>query len=97
MKLLPRYAASNIRPNSVARAPRLFIDRPLHEGYEVAVTAAQRHHLEVVLRHPPNDPVRVFNGRDGEFVAVIWVPAVTLSSCVSMHAFDCSYLTRTYG
>ena len=52
-------------------APRLFIDGPLHEGASILATQAQAHHLANVLRQAPGDPIRVFNGTDGEYAATI--------------------------
>jgi 16S rRNA (uracil1498-N3)-methyltransferase len=51
--------------------PRLFLDVPMIEGAEIPGTAAQAHYLGTVMRRVAGDPVRTFNGRDGEFVAVI--------------------------
>jgi 16S rRNA (uracil1498-N3)-methyltransferase len=52
-------------------APRLFIDVPLGCGIDVAVAPSQAHYLGTVMRRRPGDVVRVFNGRDGEWVADI--------------------------
>ena len=49
--------------------PRLYIDAPLAEGDGVALTAEQAHYLKNVLRRTPGAPLRLFNGRDGEFAA----------------------------
>jgi 16S rRNA (uracil1498-N3)-methyltransferase len=46
---------------------RLFVLAPLSEGGTVAATAAQAHHLAIVMRCRPGDQVRLFNGRDGEW------------------------------
>ncbi|MBD0272404.1 MAG: 16S rRNA (uracil(1498)-N(3))-methyltransferase [Acetobacteraceae bacterium] len=51
--------------------PRLFLDEALEEGREVAATPAQAHYLGGVLRRTANDPVLLFNGRDGEWRARI--------------------------
>ena len=50
-----------------AQPVRLFVKAPLHEGAELVATPAQAHRLGVVMRRAPGDPVRVFNGRDGEW------------------------------
>ena len=50
---------------------RLFVDAPLHAGAAVDATPAQAHHLGPVMRRGPGDPVRLFNGRDGEWAARI--------------------------
>lgn len=52
-------------------AMRLFVDAPLHAGAAVDATPAQAHHLGPVMRRGPGDPVRLFNGRDGEWAARI--------------------------
>jgi len=52
-------------------APRLFVTDTLSEGGAVAGSAAQAHHLARVLRREAGDPVRLFNGRDGEYAARI--------------------------
>jgi 16S rRNA (uracil1498-N3)-methyltransferase len=50
---------------------RLYIDAPLAAGMTVDATAAQAHHLATVMRRAAGDPLRLFNGRDGEFGARI--------------------------
>lgn len=52
-------------------APRLFVPDALAEGGEVPLSAAQAHYLRDVLRMNPGDPVRLFNGRDGAWLAAI--------------------------
>ncbi len=51
------------------RSPRLYIDQPLGEGAEVALSRAQAHYLATVMRLKPGDDLRLFNGRDGEWLA----------------------------
>ncbi len=51
--------------------PRLFLDAPLEAGREIPASPAQAHHLGGVLRRAAGDPVRLFNGRDGEWEARI--------------------------
>ena len=51
--------------------PRLFVDVPLAEGAEVALDRARLHYLGHVLRRRAGEPVLVFNGRDGEWRAVL--------------------------
>lgn len=50
---------------------RLFVEFSLSEGAEIAATAAQAHYLGNVMRCTPGEPVRLFNGRDGEWRAEI--------------------------
>ena len=62
-------------------APRLFIDSPLRESGEFAVSREQANYLVNVLRLAANDVILVFNGRDGEWSARLARPsskAVTL-------------------
>jgi 16S rRNA (uracil1498-N3)-methyltransferase len=53
------------------RSPRLFVDAPLEAGGTVALERAQAHYLSHVLRLTPGDSVLVFNGRDGEWSAIL--------------------------
>jgi 16S rRNA (uracil1498-N3)-methyltransferase len=53
------------------RIPRLFHEGPLAAGGEVALAAAQAHYLRNVMRLAEGDAVRLFNGRDGEWLCVI--------------------------
>ena len=46
---------------------RLFVETPLAAGAAIAVTADQAHYLGTVMRRGADDPVRLFNGRDGEW------------------------------
>lgn len=50
---------------------RLFVDAGLAAGHEVVLPADQAHYLRNVLRLASGDMVALFNGRDGEFRAVI--------------------------
>lgn len=54
----------------MAGPPRLFVEAAaLMPGGSVGLTGGQAHHLRNVLRRRPGDPVLVFNGRDGEWLA----------------------------
>ena len=50
---------------------RLFVDFPLAEGESVALEADQAHYLVNVMRLGTGSAVALFNGRDGEWAAVI--------------------------
>jgi len=50
---------------------RLYVPAPLHEGAEPRATAAQAHYLGAVMRRAAGEPVRLFNGVDGEWTAII--------------------------
>jgi len=51
--------------------PRLFVDDRLAGGAEIAGRPGQAHYLAHVLRRGPGDPVHLFNGADGEWLARI--------------------------
>lgn len=51
--------------------PRLHVDETLAEDREVALSRQQTHYLVDVLRLAEGDAVRVFNGRDGEWLALL--------------------------
>ncbi|MCJ2086852.1 16S rRNA (uracil(1498)-N(3))-methyltransferase [Methylobacterium sp. E-005] len=50
-------------------APRLYVAADLAEGTRLPLDRAQANYLLNVLRRGPDDPVLVFNGRDGEWRA----------------------------
>ncbi len=52
-------------------APRLFVDAPLGADARVDLDRSRANYLLNVLRLKPGDPVLVFNGRDGEWRAVL--------------------------
>ena len=56
--------------NSCAKA-RLYIDVPLKDGDIITLPSAQMHYLLHVLRLRVCAPIAVFNGVDGEFLAII--------------------------
>lgn len=51
--------------------PRLFTAAGLAAGYEIILAPEQAHYLKNVLRLQPTARLRLFNGRDGEWLAVI--------------------------
>jgi 16S rRNA (uracil1498-N3)-methyltransferase len=53
----------------MSATPRLYVAPDLGEGRDITLDADQSHYLARVLRLGPGAPVRVFNGRDGEFDA----------------------------
>ncbi len=53
------------------RPPRLFVESPLKTGAVVQLTPAQAHYLGNVMRAGAGGRVALFNGRDGEWSAVI--------------------------
>lgn len=52
-------------------AQRLYIDAPLDAGEIVPCTQTQAHYLVTVLRLGAGDQIRVFNGRDGEWLGSV--------------------------
>ena len=48
---------------------RLYVEAPLAVGRSVVPTPEQSHYLKNVMRTAPGDSVRLFNGRDGEWLA----------------------------
>jgi len=55
----------------MAAVPRLFIEPDLAEGAEIALGRDQSHYLVRVMRRGVGDPVRLFNGRDGDWTATL--------------------------
>ena len=55
------------------RTPRLFVDAPLDDGAAVALTREQANYLVNVMRLKPGGAVLLFNGRDGEWRALLEV------------------------
>ena len=48
-------------------AIRLFVESPLEAGAAIALAPGQAHYLRNVMRRAPEDRIRLFNGRDGEW------------------------------
>ncbi len=57
-------------PN-LARIPRLYVDQPLETGADVSLGRDQAHYVHGVMRLKAGDPLRLFNGRDGEWLVTI--------------------------
>src|SRR5438132_7291968 len=51
--------------------PRLFVEADLSEGAKVALSAPQANYLVNVLRVREGARVLLFNGRDGEYAALL--------------------------
>ncbi|MBV9990994.1 MAG: 16S rRNA (uracil(1498)-N(3))-methyltransferase [Alphaproteobacteria bacterium] len=69
---------------------RLYVETPLSTGVRVDVDEGQAHYLVNVMRARPGDRVRLFNGRDGEWLAR--VAEVTKRGC----ALECEAQTAPY-
>jgi 16S rRNA (uracil1498-N3)-methyltransferase len=50
---------------------RLYVDADLGEDREVILSRDQCHYLKVVMRREPGEQLKLFNGRDGEWLAKI--------------------------
>lgn len=55
----------------MSATPRLYVTPDLAVGADLQLDGDQAHYLTRVLRLDAGDPVRVFNGRDGEFDSVL--------------------------
>ena len=53
------------------RTPRIYVDAALHSGAGLALGVHQRHYLRNVLRLKTGEEVLVFNGREGEWRAIL--------------------------
>ena len=58
-------------PRVEFRTPRVYVDEPLAAGRELTLAPGPANHLVNVLRCKAGDPVLLFNGRDGEWRAVL--------------------------
>jgi 16S rRNA (uracil1498-N3)-methyltransferase len=53
--------------------PRLFVPEALTAGAVCPLSADQAHYIAHVLRKKPGDPLRLFNGQDGEWKATVGI------------------------
>lgn len=53
------------------KLPRLFVDAPLGQDEDITLSAEQAHYFKTVLRRQDGDKIRLFNGRDGEWLAAL--------------------------
>lgn len=54
-----------------SKAPRLYVPDDLTEGAIITLSPDHAHYLQNVMRKAAGDIIRIFNGRDGEFVATL--------------------------
>lgn len=57
--------------NSYYKRPRLYTDQDLKAGQRISLNQEQVHHLKNVLRLKSEESVRLFNGKDGEWLGFI--------------------------
>ncbi|MGF7148669.1 16S rRNA (uracil1498-N3)-methyltransferase [Sphingomonas zeicaulis] len=50
--------------------PRLFVDEPLAGGAQLRIDGAHAHYLRTVMRVGDGDPVKLFDDRSGEWLAI---------------------------
>ncbi len=60
---------NHVSQNELYKTPRLYVDADFALGGAVRLEAGQNHYLRNVLRKREGDALRVFNGRDGEWLA----------------------------
>lgn len=53
------------------KLPRLYVDVPLSAGTAITLSTDHIHYFKTVLRRQPGDLVRLFNGRDGEWLCAL--------------------------
>lgn len=53
------------------KLPRLFVDAALSTGNDITLSADQAHYFKTVLRRQEGDKIRLFNGRDGEWLCTL--------------------------
>lgn len=68
------------------KCQRLCVDEELTKGAQLFLGPAQLHYLKNVLRMPESAPVRVFNGRDGEWLSSL---SYTGKKEASLHVTEC--------
>ena len=65
--------------------PRLFVPNALIAGAPVPLATGQAHYLGRVMRRGAGDPIRLFNGRDGEWLARIATIGRNDAACLPEH------------
>lgn len=51
--------------------PRLYVEHDLYDQAVIALAPSQAHYLNNVMRKKDGEPVRLFNGRDGEWLGYL--------------------------
>lgn len=57
--------------DKITKLPRLYTENPLKRQEPIPLTSGQAHYLKNVMRRSEGDSVRLFNGKDGEYLATI--------------------------
>ncbi len=75
---------------NLARIPRLYVEAPLAADATVALSRQQAHYVANVMRLKAGDLLRLFNGRDGEYLCTIEAAgkrdaAVTCTEQIARH------------
>ena len=63
--------ALNTPMDDLYKFARLYTDVPLAQNASVHLPEAQAHYIRTVMRRAAGDQVRLFNGRDGEWLATL--------------------------
>ena len=71
--------------NRLHHAPRLYIEHPLSGGISVTIEPDQAHYLKNVMRLKTSDNLRLFNGRDGEWLGAISAVGKKNDLAVAIH------------
>lgn len=57
--------------HSAHKLPRLYVDAPFAAGADIPLSADHTHYFKTVLRRQDGDSIRLFNGRDGEWLCTL--------------------------
>ena len=60
-----------MRDDEFFKLPRLFVEAPLGDDADITLSAEQAHYFKTVLRRQDGDQIRLFNGRDGEWLCTL--------------------------
>lgn len=61
----------DVNQNNYYKLSRLFINQKLKSGDEISLPQNHTHYLRNVMRKTQGDRIRLFNGKDGEFLCTI--------------------------
>jgi hypothetical protein len=69
LPLVVREASSTTLTDNWTRLQRLYVDAPLQSESVLEVDEKKTHYMQNVLRFRMGDMLRVFNGKNGEYIA----------------------------